>query len=644
MYFAATRLLAHLYRKDNPAAFVWPAFLAAGLLAFCAPFWLHALVAEVYTLHAFFICVLIVLLLLWREKDDVRYLYGAALLYGLSAGNHATVAFLLPAILVVFFAWCRKDTGRHLAACTAFFLIGLSVYSYLPVRSMTEPSLDWGNPETVERFLYQVTDRKDAGTHFSVLRSSAGAEDAGLIGAAGAAWNAAARVLRSFCSDIGQNLTWIALFGFFAGIYFILRRNPALTAFFLLIVAVNATFFAHWREESFIPSYIVVCLFTAVALYAVFFRKLDADAEQLGRHPAILATQKAFTQMDWPKAIVPALVCVIGWNAFTGYPRVDRSDLYFGETWLKRVFLSLENRSVFVTGNSWFDYFYNQDVARLRDDVTAVKAWDFLDTEPPAILTARRYPDLDLPDATAHSFQSREGAQRYLNAFIDANKDRRPILMDQNITFFEQLPMEPRFEPYKNILLKFDNGAKAKPEAGLAAFEQFKALMTGELKKPGIERTEWITKISFYIPSFARYFHATQRYSEERAVLKLMHDFLGHQGLTWLFQMTDNLILDGQTVLAEAHLEMMRERFPDHYETHLAQGLFHLALKEYEQSIRALKTAAAKNPSGFRPYLELARAYHELGERERAQEERARAQQRIRTLGDLEKVRGLPVG
>ena len=168
--------------------------------------------------------------------------------------------------------------------------------------------------------------------------------------------------------------------------------------------------------------------------------------------------------------------------------------------------------------------------------------------------------------------------------------------------------------------------------------------MTDELKKPGIERTEWITKISFYIPSFARYFHANGRYSEERAALKLMHDFLGQRGLPWLFTMTDNLILDGKFTLAEAHLEMMRERFPNHYETHLAQGLLHSAKGEHKKSIHALQTAASMNPAEFRPFIEMATAYHKMGEQEQALKERDRAQSRIRNLGDLEKVRGLPVG
>jgi hypothetical protein len=47
-------------------------------------------------------------------KEDVRFLYASAFLYGLSAGNHATVVFYLPAIVLLFFAWERMARFKNL--------------------------------------------------------------------------------------------------------------------------------------------------------------------------------------------------------------------------------------------------------------------------------------------------------------------------------------------------------------------------------------------------------------------------------------------------------------------------------------------------------------------------------------------------
>ena len=47
-------------------------------LAFSEPFWYHALIAEVYSLHSFFTVLIIYHLLQWRVKADIRYLFSAA--------------------------------------------------------------------------------------------------------------------------------------------------------------------------------------------------------------------------------------------------------------------------------------------------------------------------------------------------------------------------------------------------------------------------------------------------------------------------------------------------------------------------------------------------------------------------------------
>ena len=44
-----------------------------------------------------------------------------------------------------------------------FFLLGLSVYLYLPVRSLKNPQLDWGNPENLHNF-WRVFTRADYGS------------------------------------------------------------------------------------------------------------------------------------------------------------------------------------------------------------------------------------------------------------------------------------------------------------------------------------------------------------------------------------------------------------------------------------------------------------------------------------------------
>ena len=134
---------------------------------------------------------------------------------------------------------------------------------------------------------------------------------------------------------------------------------------------------------------------------------------------------------------------------------MDRSKNYFGDTIFKQLFLSIDNRSLFVTGVSWFHYYYYNDVLRLRDDVTQINAWDLLNENPFQYITARRYPSLDLPDLSKHKFDSKEKSNRYIEDLFEKNYNERPIVIEQNQTFFSQFPLTGRFEPSKNIYLKY---------------------------------------------------------------------------------------------------------------------------------------------------------------------------------------------
>jgi hypothetical protein len=66
------------------------------------------------------------------------------------------MAFILSLALIVltrrfFTEW------RSLIGCTTCFLLGLSLYFYVPVASMTNPPLNWGYARTVQGFFHTIT-------------------------------------------------------------------------------------------------------------------------------------------------------------------------------------------------------------------------------------------------------------------------------------------------------------------------------------------------------------------------------------------------------------------------------------------------------------------------------------------------------
>ncbi len=137
------------------------AFSASLSLAFSLSFWSQSVIAEVYTLNSFFVALLIWLLLRWAQTVkgntaanqplNSKYLYWFAFLYGLSLTNHTMMILLAPAFLLFIILISGKKfftNYKTVILLLLLWLVGLSFYLYLPVRSLANPSLDWGNPET----------------------------------------------------------------------------------------------------------------------------------------------------------------------------------------------------------------------------------------------------------------------------------------------------------------------------------------------------------------------------------------------------------------------------------------------------------------------------------------------------------------
>ena len=134
---------------------------AVGALAFglSGAFWGQATIAEVYTLEALLIALVIFVLLLWRDRREGRYLLLSAFLVGLSLTHHLTSVLLVPgALAFVFVADRRVFSGPGLLLKSLGpFLLGLLPLLYLPIRALMHAPLNEADPATPWRFLLLVT-------------------------------------------------------------------------------------------------------------------------------------------------------------------------------------------------------------------------------------------------------------------------------------------------------------------------------------------------------------------------------------------------------------------------------------------------------------------------------------------------------
>lgn len=134
------------------------AFVTSLIFAFSLDFWSQSIVAEVYTLNAFFVVLLIYLSILWYKKSNPLYLYLFAFFSGLGLTNHHTILLLI-IILACFLFFYKKNFNYSISISKIiiYFLIGLILYLHLPIRASSNPSMNWGNPSDFNSMLDHIT-------------------------------------------------------------------------------------------------------------------------------------------------------------------------------------------------------------------------------------------------------------------------------------------------------------------------------------------------------------------------------------------------------------------------------------------------------------------------------------------------------
>ena len=256
-----------IYRSAGEStgeAGTWAAALATAVLGLGAALWTNAAQIEVYTLNLFFLGVLLYCALRWSSGGNAAWLYGGAFLYGLAAGNHATVAFFLPGLLIYVVGHSKGMLLRRLAGAGVFFGVGFLVYLYLPIRAAAEPALNFGDPETWERFFSHITNQKSTGHNFAGVKAGYRIFD----------------YIWVFISETIPGSFWpVGLPLFLIGLWRVCKTNWPLAAALVLIGLSNLVFFIDWpNPTAFLPTFYVVTLLAgsrrglAHGSMAVFFR------------------------------------------------------------------------------------------------------------------------------------------------------------------------------------------------------------------------------------------------------------------------------------------------------------------------------------------------------------------------------------
>jgi hypothetical protein len=242
----------------------WAALPALGLLATAPFFWALALIAEVYTLHTALMAAIILLLLRWRDRPTPARLAQLTLLGGLSMGHHLATALLVPAcaLFVLGVAPRRALAPRAMAAAVAGGLLGLSIYAYLPLRSLAEPAFNYAGTYDSAGAFHPVDLRDPRNLWWLVTgRSFAGQ----MLGYSPLDW---LREAGGFGVQLARSFFAVGIGPGLLGLAVLLRRDRWLGLALLLMFLANAVFYIGYRvidkNTMYLPTYLVWALWAGV--------------------------------------------------------------------------------------------------------------------------------------------------------------------------------------------------------------------------------------------------------------------------------------------------------------------------------------------------------------------------------------------
>ena len=355
---------------------------AALILAFSGTFWSQALSVEVYPLHLLFLSLLILLFVrsVLENPHSNRLWHLFALILGLSFTNHMTTILLAPGFLYLFFATqgFSRASWIKIAMAAIPFLIGLSLYLYLPLRAAQHPLMNWGNPVTLQEVWWHVTGKQYHAAMFASFDTAEGHLQ---------------HFFRTYPSEFG----YVPLFFAFIGLVGLFRRFKRMLVFSALLFFCCLAYSSNYGITDIDSYYLLAYVTTGIWIaYGIYFSLEIMRGKMLLRFARILCLMLVFSPL-----------CV-------HYRAIDESRDYAVEDYVRNVFDSVDSGAIIFSDQGpqfTMPAYYLQLVEGMRPDVTVIdksfleSAWYFPQLE-------QRYPWL-----VENSRSEVETAIREMNAF-----------------------------------------------------------------------------------------------------------------------------------------------------------------------------------------------------------------------------------
>ncbi|MFH1626170.1 MAG: DUF2723 domain-containing protein [Pseudomonadota bacterium] len=384
IYVLMTRVLQVTFAKkeirgEEVRSVLWKAriyksssLIVSLIFAFSHSFLPYAINTEVYSINCFLLAITLLFIILYISPEErmgtrnalfvgcekrQRHLYIISLLTGFLLAFHTVNLIYAAVFACVMVAAARRISDRkglrikQLLLATSFFLIGLSILFYLPIRSMTHPFINIGDSATWGDFLKTITGKVYIGelSLFSIPYKER-------------AYN----LLYSIKSIVYEYTVPLMIIGL-VGIYLLLRRRIGILSIFLLVAIANVLFFANYnlgasRGEAFpcqlfLPLYMVFSVFLSVGLAGIVIWTIS---------------NKGWSTVTKLSSLSLILILLLRFPFYQNYEIGDSSeDRYFYEFGKMRI-ETFEPNSIFLCTNrknSLFFLWYFNLVENRRLDI-----------------------------------------------------------------------------------------------------------------------------------------------------------------------------------------------------------------------------------------------------------------------------------
>ncbi len=401
-----------------------PAVFGSLIFGFSETYWSQALAIEVYSLHVFFLSTVLyfftkaIHIQFYSDNDahadrhPLWYWYGFAFALGLAFTNHMTTILLAPACLFFYFYHYRfhRSGWIRILQMALPFLLGLSLYLYLPLRAAEHPLMNWGNPVNFDRFWTHFTGKVYRVWLFSSTE-------------------AAGKQFKYFIDTLPSEFAYFPYIFTVIGTWNLFKARKPLFMFTVILFAgcvlYSINYDIHDIDSYFLLAYLTIAIWSALGV-AYFLTGLKNPSTS--------------------RLVGVLLVCSSALLIVAHYTDVNENKTLVVEDYTKDMFKSIESNGI-VISYQW-DYFvsaayYFQLVENVRPDIVVIdkelmrRSWYYNQLE-------RRYPwliaqsrkEIDALLAELYKFEhdlpyNGNVIERHytavLRSFIEKNYGTRPV-------------------------------------------------------------------------------------------------------------------------------------------------------------------------------------------------------------------------